>query len=111
MAVVAAPQRFEVWLVNLDPTIGSEISKTRPCVVISPDELNRYLRTVTIAALTSAERAYPSRVVCRFQGKSGQVALDHIRSVDKSRLVRKLGALSAATAQEVCARLLELFRY
>jgi mRNA interferase MazF len=111
MAVVAAPQRFEVWLVNLDPTQGSEINKTRPCVVISPDELNRYLRTVTIAALTSRQRAYPSRVDCMFQGKAGQVALDHIRSVDKTRLVRKLGILEANTAQEVCARLGELFQY
>ena len=111
MAVVAAPQRFEVWLVNLDPTQGSEINKTRPCVVISPDELNRYLRTVTIAALTSSPRTYPSRVDCEFQNKAGQVALDHIRSVDKTRLVRKLGELAEATAREVCARLAELFQY
>ena len=111
MAVVAAPQRFEVWLVNLDPTQGSEINKTRPCVVISPDELNRYLRTVTIAALTSTERGYPSRVGCQFQGKAGQVALDHIRSVDKLRLVRKLGRLEDETAREVCDRLVELFQF
>ena len=111
MAVVTAPQRFEVWLVNLDPTQGSEINKTRPCVVISPDELNRYLRTVIIAALTSTARSYPSRIDCQFQGKAGQVALDHIRSVDKSRLVRKLGALDTATSQEVCTRLQELFEY
>ena len=111
MAVVTTARRFEVWLVNLDPTQGSEINKTRPCVIISPDELNRYLRTVTIAALTSAAREYPSRVSCRFQGKDGQVALDHIRSVDKSRLVRKLGVVSAATAQEVCDRLVDLFQY
>lgn len=109
--MVAAPQRFEVWLVNLDPTQGSEINKTRPCVVISPDELNRYLRTVTIAALTSSQRAYPSRVDCAFQGKDGQVALDHIRSVDKTRLVRRLGVLETDTAQEICARLGELFQY
>nr|WP_223847479.1 type II toxin-antitoxin system PemK/MazF family toxin [Hymenobacter montanus] len=109
--MVTAPLRFEVWLVNLDPTQGSEINKTRPCVVISPDELNRYLRTVTITALTSKARSYPSRVDCQFQGKDGQVALDHIRSVDKSRLVRRLGALSPLTAQVVCARLLELFAY
>ena len=110
MAVVTAPQRFEVWLVNLDPTQGSEINKTRPCVVISPDELNRYLRTVIIAALTSTARSYPSRVDCQFQGKAGQIALDHIRSVDKSRLIRKLGVLDAATAQDVCDRLVELFQ-
>ena len=111
MAVVAAPQRFEVWLVNLDPAQGSEISKTRPCVVISPDELNRYLRTVIIVALTSTQRAYPSRVDCQFQGKAGQVALDYIRSVDKTRLVRKLGVLDTTTAEAVCARLGELFQY
>ena len=111
MAVVTAPQRFEVWLVNLDPTQGSEINKTRPCVVLSPNELNRYLRTVTIAALTSTSRDYPSRVACQFQGRAGQVALDHLRSVDKSRLVRRLGSLPAATAQEVCERIAELFSY
>lgn len=111
MAVVAGPQRFEVWLVNLDPTQGSEINKTRPCVVISPDELNRYLRTVTVAALTSTQRAYPSRVACRFQDKDGQIALDHIRSVDKTRLVRRLGVVTADTAKEVSARLLQLFAY
>ncbi|MGI4866891.1 MAG: type II toxin-antitoxin system PemK/MazF family toxin [Janthinobacterium lividum] len=111
MAMVTTVQRFEVWLVNLDPTQGSEINKTRPCVVISPDELNQFLRTVTVAALTSAQRAYPSRVDCQFQGKAGQVALDHIRSVDKSRLVRKLGTISTATAKEVCDRLAELFQY
>ena len=111
MAVVAAPERFEVWLVNLDPTQGSEINKARPCVIISPDELNRYLRTVTIAALTSVERAYPSRVDCEFQGKAGQVALDHIRSIDKSQLVRRLGTLEADTTQAICNRLLELFQY
>ena len=110
MAVVAV-QRFEVWLVNLDPTQGSEINKTRPCVVVSPDEMNRYLRTATIAALTSTHRDYPSRVDCIFQGKEGQVALDHIRSVDKTRLVRRLGTLSKATAQAICDRLQELFQY
>ena len=111
MAVVVAPLRFEVWLVNLDPTQGSETNKPRPCVVVSPDELNRYLRTVTIAALTSSSRSYPSRVDCQFQGKSGQVALDQIRSVDKTRLMRKLSTLEAATAQAVCDRLTELFQY
>ena len=90
MAVVAV-QRFEVWLINLDPTQGSEINKTRPCVVLSPDEMNRYLRTVTIAALTSTRRDYPSRVDCTFQGKEGQIALDHLRSVDKTRLEILIG--------------------
>ncbi|UOR04704.1 type II toxin-antitoxin system PemK/MazF family toxin [Hymenobacter aerilatus] len=110
MAVVAA-QRFEVWLVNLDSTQGSEISKPRPCVVLSPDEMNRYLRTVTIAALTSTQRDYPSRVDCTFQEKEGQVALDRIRSVDKTRLVRRLGVLPKTTAQAVCDRLQEIFQY
>ena len=110
MAVVAV-QRFEVWLINLDPTQGSEINKTRPCVVLSPDEMNRHLRTVTIAALTSTRRSYPSRVDCAFQDKEGQVALDHIRSVDKTRLVHRLGVLSKSTAQEVCDRLQEIFHY
>lgn len=108
MAMVA---RFEVWLVNLDPTQGSEINKTRPCVVISPDEMNRYLRTVTIAALTSTRRDYPSRVGCVCQDKEGQIALDHIRSVDKTHLVRRLGILPNATAQEVCDRLQEMFQH
>lgn len=111
MAVVAVPLRFEVWLVNLDPTQGSEINKTRPCVIISPNELNRYLRTITVAALTSSQRAYPSRIDCHFQGKEGQIALDHIRSIDKMRLVRRLGVLDTDTAQEVCVRLGELFQY
>ena len=80
-------------------------------MVLSPDEMNRYLRTVTIAALTSTRREYPSRVDCTFQGKEGQVALDHIRSVDKTHLVRRLGGLSKATTQTVCDRLQELFQY
>ena len=110
MAVVVV-QRFEVWLINLDSTLGSEINKTLPCVVLSPDEMNRHLRTVTVAALTSTRRDYPSRVDCTFQNKEGQVALDLIRSVDKTRLVRRLGVLSKATAQAVCDRLQELFQY
>jgi mRNA interferase MazF len=108
---MVGPARFEVWLVNLDPTQGSEINKTRPCVVISPDEMNRHLRTVIIAALTSTRRDYPSRVDCVFQRKEGQVVLDHIRSVDKTRLVRKLGTLATTTAQEVSLRLQEIFQY
>ena len=103
--------RFEVWLVNLDPTQGSEINKTRPCVIISPDELNRHLRTVIIVALTSTRRGYPSRVDCEFQAKEGQVALDQIRSVDKTRLIRKLGTLPDTAAHQVCAVLQEMFQY
>lgn len=104
-------RRFEVWLVNLDPTLGSEIAKTRPCLVISPDEVNEYLRTVTVAALTSARKGYPTRVNCRFANQDGQVALDQIRSVDKVRLVKKLGTLDEPTSQQVCSILQELFSY
>lgn len=103
--------RFEVWMVDLDPTIGSEISKTRPCIVISPDETNRYLNTVTIAALTSSRKTYPTRVNCKFKGKAGQIALDQIRSIDKIRLVKKLGKIDTSTAKMVCKKMQSLFSY
>jgi mRNA interferase MazF len=101
--------RFDVHLVNLDPTVGSEIQKTRPCVVISPDEMNRHIRTVIIAPLTSAGRPYPSRVSCSFEGKQGQIVLDQIRTVDRSRLIKKLGVLPSAIQEQVLDRLAELF--
>jgi len=101
--------RFEVYLVNLDPTIGSEIKKTRPCLIISPDEMNRYITTVIIAPMTTKGRDYPTRVNLQFQGKEGQIVLDQIRTVDKSRLVRKLGDISQVTQQKVLAVLAELF--
>ena len=104
-------QRFEVRLINLDPTQGSEINKTRPCAVLSPDEMNRHLRTVIIAALTSTRRDYPFRADCSFQDQKGQVALDHLRSVGKTCLVRRLGLLPMTTDQGVCDRLQELFQY
>jgi mRNA interferase MazF len=110
MAVVKrVPARDEVWLVSLDPTHGAEIKKTRPCLVISPDEMNRYLQTVIVAPMTTVVRPYPTRVEIRFQGKSGQVALDQLRAVDRQRLVRKLGAVSASTAEAVSATVLEMF--
>jgi mRNA interferase MazF len=109
MAVVEAPQRDEVWLVALDPTLGSEIQKTRPCLVISPDEMNQHLRTVVIAPMTTVSRPYPTRVAVRFQGKRGQVALDQLRAVDRQRLVKMLGAVSAKTAGDVSATLVEMF--
>jgi mRNA interferase MazF len=110
MAVVSAEPRLDdVWLVALDPTEGSEIRKTRPCVVVSPDEMNRYLRTVIVAPMTTAERAYPTRVALRFQGKSGQAALDQLRAVDRERLVRKLGVVSAKTAETISSVLVEMF--
>ena len=102
-------KRFEVYLVNLDPTVGSEIQKTRPCLIISPDEMNSYIATVIIAPMTTKGRDYPSRVNCQLEGKAGQIILDQIRTVDKSRLVKKLGKIDAATQNEVLAVLLELF--
>ncbi len=101
--------RFDVFLVNLDPTVGSEIQKTRPCLVISPDEMNRSVRTVIIAPMTSQGKTYPTRVACTFGGKTGWVVLDQLRTVDKQRLVRKLGRLDDATSKLVANRLVELF--
>ncbi len=103
--------RFEVWMVNLDPTLGSEINKVRPCLVISPDEVNHNLNTVIVAALTSTRKPYPTRINCIFDGKTGQIALDQIRSVDKVRFLRGMGVLDDSTCQQVCALLRELFRY
>ena len=101
--------RFEVYLVNLDPTIGSEIQKTRPCLVVSPDEMNRHIATVIVAPMTTQGRSYPSRVPCRFQGKDGWVVLDQLRTVDKARLVRRLGRLGAPARRAVLATLAEMF--
>ena len=101
--------RFDVFRVNLDPTIGSEIQKTRPCVVISPDEMNQNLRTVILAPMTTHGKQYPSRIPCKFRLKSGFVVLDQIRSVDKSRLVKRLGRLDRETARQVLKRLAEIF--
>jgi mRNA interferase MazF len=92
--------QYEVYLVNLDQTIGSEIKKTRPCVVISPDEMNRHLATVIIAPLTSKSHDYPSRIEVRFQKKRGWIVLDQIRTVDKRRLVKKMGMIDEATRQK-----------
>lgn len=104
------PVRDEVWLVNLDPAQGSEIQKTRPCVIVSPDEMNHYLQTAIVAPMTTTVRRYPTRVPVRFQGKHGQVALDQLRAIDRQRLVRKVGSISATTAQSVSITLLEMFR-
>jgi mRNA interferase MazF len=102
-------ERFDVFLVNLDPAVGSEIKKTRPCLVISPDEMNRWIRTVIVAPMTTKGQPYPTRIRCEFQGKEGQVVLDQIRTVDKSRLVRKLGRISKAAQKDVLAILTEMF--
>ena len=104
-----AVNRFDVHLVNLDPTVGAEIQKTRPCLVISPDEMNHNIRTVIVAPMTTKGPAYPSRVPCRFKGKDGQVVLDQIRTVDRSRLIKKLGRLDAKAADAVLSVLAELF--
>lgn len=102
-------RRFDVWLVNLDPTIGSEIRKTRPALIVSPDEMNGAISTVIIAPMTTKGRDYPTRVPCPFQGKSGQVVLDQLRTVDKQRLAKQLGKLEPATAEQVLEKLAELF--
>ena len=101
--------RFDVYLVNLDPTVGSEIRKTRPCVVVSPDDLNHHLRTAVVAPMTTKVRPYPTRVSCRFKGKAGQVVLDQVRTVDQARLVKKLGRIDARTATAALKVLREMF--
>ena len=102
--------RFEVFLVSLDPTVGREIKKTRPCTIISPDEMNQHIGTVIIAPMTTKGRNYPTRVKCTFQGVEGQIVLDQIRTVDKSRLVKKLGRLSASASENVVRVLSEIFQ-
>ena len=101
-------ERFEVFLVNLDPTIGREIKKTRPCLVISPDEMNEYIWTVIVAPMTTRGRNYPTRIGCSFQGKQGQVVFDQIRTVDKKRLVKKLGRISSKTQVKTLSLLQEM---
>ena len=102
-------QRFDVFLASLDPTVGSEIQKTRPCVVISSDELNQHLATVIVAPMTTGGQRYSSRVPCHFQGKDGYVALDHIRSIDRRRLVKALGRLDTATQKAVLQGRADMF--
>ncbi|MCM2357133.1 MAG: type II toxin-antitoxin system PemK/MazF family toxin [Geobacteraceae bacterium] len=102
-------KRFDVYLVNLDPTVGSEIRKPRPCLVISPDEMNRYIATVIVAPMTTKGRNYPTRVPCTFKDKDGQVVLDQIRTIDKSRLVQKLGRIDKQTQEEILTILAEMF--
>lgn len=101
-------KRFDVWLVDLNPTKGREINKTRPCIVVSPNELSE-LSTVLIAPMTTKGFEFPCRIVCRFKGKNGLILLDQMRAVDKSRLVKKLGVISAETQVELCECLQEMF--
>ena len=102
--------RFDVFLVTLDPTIGHEIKKTRPCTVVSPDEMNHHIGTVIIAPMTTKGRDYPTRVACTFQGVEGQVVLDQIRTVHKARLVKRLGHLSSSTVDRLTSVLIEMFQ-
>jgi mRNA interferase MazF len=102
-------KRFDVYLISLDPTRGSEIKKTRPCLIISPDEMNRHIRTVIIAPMTSTIKNYPTRVTTTFQKKRGQIVLDQIRTVDKQRLIKKLGTISSTAQEKTLRTLQELF--
>jgi mRNA interferase MazF len=102
-------QRGEVYLVELSPTRGSEIRKTRPCVVVSPDELNAHMGTFIVAPLTTGSHAYPFRIACRFDGKDGHLVLDQLRTVDRERLVRRLGALPASTLAKALGVLRSMF--
>lgn len=109
MAVVA--KRFDVYLTNLDPTVGSEIQKTRPCLVISPDEMNTHIRTVIVAPMTTAGKDYPTRVSCTFKKKKGQIVLDQIRTIDKTRLLKKIGTIDPDTQLKVVTTLQRLFSF
>jgi mRNA interferase MazF len=103
--------RFDVYLTNLEPMVSSEIQKTRPCLIISPDEMNRHIRTVIIAPMTTAAKIYPTRITCKFRKKKGQIVLDQIRTIDKTRLIRKLGTIDSNTQLEVISVLQRLFSF
>jgi mRNA interferase MazF len=107
--VAVVVSRFDIYLVQLDPTVGHEIRKTRPCLIISPDEMNRHINTVIVAPMTTRGRLYPTRVPVRFKRKSGQIVLDQIRTVDRTRLVKRLGKVDQGTADNVLALLAEMF--
>jgi mRNA interferase MazF len=102
-------KRFDVYLVTLDPTVGHEIQKTRPCLVVSPDEINRIIGTVIVAPMTKGRQSYPTRVPVKFKEREGSVALDQIRAVDKSRLINKVGVIKESTRSKVLAILQEMF--
>jgi mRNA interferase MazF len=109
VAAAKPPRRGEIWLAALDPTLGSEIQKTRPCVVISPQEMNAHLRTLTVAPMTTGSRAAPFRIPITFQRKSGLILLDQLRTLDRQRLVKRLGAVNAATLTRVLDGLQAMF--
>jgi len=102
-------RRGQVYLVALDPTLGSEIRKTRPCLIVSPDEMNNHLLTIIVAPMTTSGREYPWRITCRFQRRSGFVALDQLRTIDRHRLLKRLGRLPPATLAKVLETLQEMF--
>lgn len=102
-------KRFEIYLVNLDPTLGHEIKKTRPCLVISPNEMNLHISTVIVAPMTTKSRAYPTRISCRFRGKLGEIVLDQVRTVDRLRLVKKLGSVEPVVQRKTLQVLQEMF--
>ena len=108
MAMVKV-SRFDILLISLDPSQGAEIKKTRPCIVISPDEMNKYIKTVIVAPMTSSIKSYPTRVHVNFEGKAGNIVLDQIRTIDKSRIVRKLGSLDFNTSVSVLNILNKMF--
>jgi mRNA interferase MazF len=103
--------RFDVYLIKLDPTVGSEIQNTRPCLIISPDEMNRHIRTVIVAPMTTAGKDYPTRIPCEFQKKAGYIVLDQIRTIDKTRLIKRLGTLDSETQLKVISVLQRLFSF
>ncbi|MBN1842097.1 MAG: type II toxin-antitoxin system PemK/MazF family toxin [Deltaproteobacteria bacterium] len=103
--------RFDVFLVGLDPTVGSEIQKTRQCLVVSPDEMNENIRTAIVAPMTSATKEYPTRVSCRFRKKTGQIVLDQIRTIDKSRLIKRLGTIDSKAQLDVVSVLQLMFAF
>ena len=111
MGMVKMIKRFEVWLIELDPAKGSEIQKTRPCLVVSPDSVNRYLNTITIVPLTSSIRSYPTRVTCVFQSKKGQAMVDQIRGLDKNRLKKKLGVMEEQYCKLICDTIVEAYKW
>ncbi len=102
-------KRFDVFLISLNPTVGHEIQKTRPCLIISPDEMNDHIKTVIIAPMSTKGRNYPTRIPCTFHGRKGQIILDQIRTIDKSRLVKKLGRISTPVQKKVFVTLQEMF--
>jgi len=109
MVAKEAVKRGDVLLVNLQPTQGSEIQKTRPCIVVSPDEMNSYLRTFIVAPMTTGDHPFPFRVSCRFKSRSGYIVLDQIRTIDRERIVRRLGRISPNTLNRVLLILQEMF--